>query len=122
MTAIFDFFRNLLWWCTVGLITALEFIMFGLLLCCTLIGIPFGIECFKLAGFTFMPFGKDIDTNFESHPIANLVWIFYGGITLAITYAFLGLVLCITIIGYPFGKQCFKLAKASLVPFGADIY
>jgi uncharacterized membrane protein YccF (DUF307 family) len=122
MSAIFNLFRNVFWWLTVGIITALEFFFFGLFLCITLIGIPYGLDCFKLAGFTLNPFGKEIDTDFSSHPIANLIWLFYGGITLALTYAILGLILCVTIIGIPFGKQCFKLAKASLSPFGADIY
>ncbi len=59
--------------------------------------------------------------DFSKHAILNLIWFFLGGFSLFFYYAFMGLFFCITIIGIPFGKQCFKLAKLSFAPFGATI-
>ncbi len=54
--------------------------------------------------------------------IGNLIWLFLGGIIAAILWALTGLVLCITVIGIPFGIQHFKLAQLGLIPFGAQIH
>ena len=87
----------------------------------TIIGIPFGKQCFKFAKLSAFPFGKSVDENFGSHPIANVIWLLLGGLEMAIGFFFIGLIWCITIVGIPFGKQCFKLALLSLAPFGAQI-
>ena len=110
---------NILWFLLVGLWEGLGYFLIGLIWCITIIGIPFGKQCFKIARLMFAPFGKAINTNFGKHPIANVIWIIFGGLELALGFFFVGLILCITIIGIPFGKQCFKLAKLSLIPFGA---
>jgi uncharacterized membrane protein YccF (DUF307 family) len=69
-----------------------------------------------------MPFGKDIMYNGSAFSfLLNIIWIIFGGLELAIASAVLGIVFCITVIGLPFGLQCFKLAKLSLAPFGASI-
>ena len=67
----------------------------------------------------FWPFGEKINYHFEKHPIANIIWLVFGGAEMAVGFAFVGLLLCLTIIGIPFGKQCFKLAGLSAIPFGA---
>ena len=110
---------NILWFILVGLWSGISYFFLGIFWCITLIGIPFGKQCFKIARLMFLPFGKTINTNFGKHPIANIIWIIFGGLELAIGFLFAGLLFCITIIGIPFGKQCFKLAKLSLIPFGA---
>ena len=112
---------NILWFFFAGLETAIGWFLFGLLWCITIIGIPFGKQCFKLASLSIWPFGRKAETNFEKHPIANVIWVLLGGWTLAVYYFFAGVVCCITIIGIPFGLQCFKLAKLSFIPFGAVI-
>lgn len=112
---------NILWFLLVGLESGLIWALCGIVWCITIIGIPFGKQCFKIAGLTFFPFGKTVNGRFGAHPIANIIWLIFGGLELAIGYCVVGIVFCVTIIGIPFGKQCFKLASLSLTPFGADV-
>ena len=112
---------NLLWFVLVGFWGALLYLVAGLLLCVTIIGIPFGIQCIKIAMLVVWPFGKNIHSNFGKHPIINIIWCLFLGWEIAIGYLVAGLILTITIIGIPFGKQCFKIMQLSFVPFGADI-
>ena len=115
---------NLIWLVFGGLIMALAWVVAGLLLCLTLIGIPFGVQCFKIAGFILLPFGRDIiPGNFGViGTIGNILWILFCGLWLALAHFFLGLALCLTIIGIPFGLQHFKVAKLAMIPFGAQIH
>ena len=112
---------NLLWIILGGIWISLTHLAFGLLLCITIIGIPFGKQAFKMAKLSLFPFGKKVNLNFGKHPIANIFWIIFGGLELMFFYAFEGIFYCITIIGIPFGKQCFKQASLTLAPFGATI-
>lgn len=113
---------NILWFLLIGLWSAVTWALLGVLWCVFIITIPFGVQCFKIAGLMLWPFGKNVSCNFGKHPIANIIWIFCGGLGLAISYVFVGVLCYITIIGIPFGKQCFKLATLSLTPFGAKIH
>ena len=112
---------NLVWFIFGGAIAALLWLILGLLLCITIVGIPFGLQAFKFAGLVIFPFGKDIDTDFAKHPIINLLWVVFVGWEMALGYLFVGAIFCITIIGIPFGLQWFKLAQLALFPFGAKI-
>ena len=112
---------NIIWFILGGLWLGLGWAFLGLLLCITIIGIPLGKQCFKAAKLTFAPFGKKVTCNFDKHPIANVLFIIFGGIFQAASFAVIGVIWCITIIGIPFGKQCFKFAKLSFAPFGATI-
>ena len=114
---------NLIWILFGGLVASLLWTMAGLLACVTIVGIPFGIQCFKLAGFVLMPFGRTVDAGSFGFGglIGNLIWILLLGWELAVTHAVFGLVLCLTIIGIPFGRQHFKMAILALVPFGAKV-
>lgn len=112
---------NILWFLFYGLVAAIIWALLGLLCCITIIGIPFGKQCFKIAGFVIWPFGKNINTNFDKHPIANLIWIILFGWELCIGNLVCGVLWCITILGIPFGKQCFKLMRLCLIPFGARV-
>ena len=114
---------NLLWLIFGGLLSALGWIVTGCLWCITLVGIPVGMQCFKLASISLDPFGKEIVYENEG-PVSlllNILWIIFGGIEMAIGNAIIGAILCITIIGIPWGKQFFKIAKLSLMPFGAQV-
>ena len=119
-----SFIGNLLWIILGGFIIALEYLVSGLLMCLTIIGIPFGIQSFKLAGASLFPFGNDVkDAPNRSSGIStilNVIWILLGGIWITLTHLVLGLVLCLTIIGIPFGLQHFKLMKLSFTPFGYE--
>ncbi len=113
---------NILWIVFGGLLSALGWIGTGLLYCITIIGIPVGIQCFKLSSISFNPFGKEI--RYEEGAgsfILNVLWFLFGGLEMAIGNFLLGVLLCITIIGIPFGKQFFKIAGLSLRPFGAIV-
>ena len=116
-----NFLGNISWLLIVGIGSALSWLFLGIIWCITIIGIPFGKQCFKFAKLSFLPFGKNVKTNFSKHPIANILWMVFGGLELAIAYVLIGLLFCITIIGIPFGKQCFKLASLALMPFGASV-
>ncbi len=111
---------NIIWFVVVGLLSFIIWTLVGIFWCITIIGIPFGVQCIKIGCFSVFPFGKTIKTNFDKHPIANIIWLIFFGWEIAIGYVFASIILCITIIGIPFGKQCFKLASLSLLPFGAS--
>ena len=114
---------NLLWLVFGGLLSALGWVLTGCLWCITIVGIPVGLQCFKLASISLDPFGKEIVYENDS-PVSfllNILWIIFGGIEMAIANALIGVILCITIIGIPWGKQYFKIAKLSLMPFGATV-
>ena len=112
---------NLIWLLLGGIWLGLSWFLLGLLLCITVIGIPFGIQCFKFAKLTLTPFGKNVRIQFEEHPIINLIWLILLGWEMAIAYLLSGIICCITVIGIPFGLQAFKIAKLAFFPFGADI-
>jgi uncharacterized membrane protein YccF (DUF307 family) len=113
---------NILWILLGGLWTALGWFLAGLLCCITIIGIPLGIQAFKMAKISFMPFGKEIVYCDKGGSIVlNIIWILLGGWWLALVHAIAGIIFFITIIGIPFGKQYMKLAKLALMPFGAEV-
>ena len=115
-------FGNIIWIILCGLILATLWVLFGILWCITIIGIPIGIQCFKFASLTIWPFGRDVEySDSVGSMIVNILWIVFGGLAICIAAAVIGAVLCITIIGIPFGLQCFKIAKLALLPFGATI-
>ncbi|OXN01695.1 YccF domain-containing protein [Bifidobacterium vansinderenii] len=113
---------NILWLILGGLFLALGWAIIGIILCITIIGIPLGIQAFKMAQLTLTPFGKHVDYGggFGSL-LLNIIWIVIAGLWMAIGYVIAGLANCITIIGIPFGIQSFKMAKLALMPFGAVI-
>jgi uncharacterized membrane protein YccF (DUF307 family) len=105
-----------------GFLLFFEYLLGGLILCLTIIGIPFGVQCIKLSLLALLPFGKEI-THTKSNAgclsiIMNIIWIPFGGIPLALTHLIFGILCAITIIGIPFAKQHLKLAALSITPFG----
>ena len=119
---------NILWMILGGgLVIALEYFLAGLILCITVIGIPFGVQCFKLAGLALLPFGKDITQVRQSGVgealgcVFNVLWLVVAGIWIFLSHVTLGVGLAVTLIGIPFALQHFKLALLSLMPFGKDI-
>lgn len=113
---------NLLWFICGGFISGISWVLAGCLWCITIVGIPVGIQCFKFASLSFLPFGKEVVYNGGAmSTLINIIWLIVSGLPLAIEHAVLGCLLCITIIGIPFGKQYFKLAKLALMPFGAVV-
>lgn len=116
---------NVLWLVLGGIITAVEYFIASLLLMITIIGIPFGLQTLKLGLLALWPFGsKVVDQGGSSgclSLIMNILWLLVGGLWICVTHLVFGILLCITIIGIPFGKQHFKLAALSLTPFGKSV-
>ncbi len=113
---------NLLWFLCGGVLGGLSWLLAGVLWCVTIVGIPIGVQCFKFAGLTFFPFGKEVEYGGGAGSfLLNIIWLLVTGIPLALEHLAFGAVLCITIVGIPFGIQHFKLAKLALMPFGAEV-
>ena len=119
------FIGNIFWLLLGGILISLYYAVIGILFCITIIGIPFGLQLLKIAGFALWPFGHDIvpgpnDTGCLAI-IMNIIWIVLGGVVIALLHLWFGIFCCITIIGIPFGLQHFKMALLALVPFGKKI-
>jgi uncharacterized membrane protein YccF (DUF307 family) len=116
---------NLLWLIFGGFFAALGYFFGGLVLCATIIGIPWGLQCFKMAGLVLWPFGKQIISDGSElgclNLFCNIIWILCGGLYTTFIHVVMGAFLCITIIGIPWGLQHFKLIEISLMPFGKRI-
>ena len=112
---------NLIWILMGGIIISAAWLFVGILFCITVVGVPFGVQCFKFAKLNLAPFGKDVNIRFSQHPIMNVIWLLLFGWEMAVAYFFAGLASCVTVIGIPFGLQAFKLMALALFPFGADV-
>lgn len=106
-----------------GLVTALEYLLAGLLCCLTVVGIPFGLQCFKLAGLALFPFGKDFSSGRStiSGTAGNILWLVVAGFWIFLTHLGLALGLAVTLIGIPFAYQHVKLGFLALWPFGVRV-
>jgi uncharacterized membrane protein YccF (DUF307 family) len=107
-----------------GLITALEYLLAGLLLCVTIIGIPFGLQCFKVAALALFPFGKEFSTAGRGAVsfLFNVLWFLFAGLWIFLSHLALAIPLAISIIGIPFAYQHVKLAMLALAPFGVRVW
>jgi uncharacterized membrane protein YccF (DUF307 family) len=115
---------NVLWILLAGIWLALGYAAAGLVLCITIIGIPFGIQAFKLAMFALWPFGRTVVRSAEGGCLEvgfNILWLFLVGWELFLAHLLAGALLCITIIGIPFGIQAFKMSVLALWPFGRSV-
>jgi uncharacterized membrane protein YccF (DUF307 family) len=116
---------NILWFILGGFLVTLAYILGGIILCITIIGIPFGIQCFKLSILGLAPFGREIR---ETEPpggclsvIMNIIWILLPGLELALIHLFLAALFAITIVGLPFAAQHLKLTRLAILPFGFHV-
>ena len=116
---------NLIWLVFGGFFMSLSYLVLGFGYCVTIIGIPIGLQLFKLARLSLFPFGSEVSVGVEASGcgflLLNLFCIVFGGLEMALAHAFLGLLFCITIVGIPFGMQHFKLARLALTPFGRGV-
>ena len=116
---------NIVWLIFGGFIIVIGYLLGSLILCITIIGIPFGIQCFKLAGLAIAPFGREVR---EKEPpggcvsiVMNIIWIILPGLELALIHLVLALVFAITIIGLPIAAQHLKMTRLALIPFGFEV-
>lgn len=113
---------NICWFLFGGFVSGMAWVICGVILCVTVIGLPLGMQCFKFASLSFWPFGKQIYYKDSGIAIlANIIWLVFFGLPMAIGNAVFGFIWCITIVGIPFGKQFFKIAALAIRPFGAYV-
>ena len=116
---------NIIWVVLAGFWMWLAYMIAGILNCITVIGIPFGIQAFKLAGYALWPFGRMVvnrpDRDVGLSCLGNAIWFVLGGLWLALGHLITGLLLCLTVIGIPLGIASFKLAGLALAPFGKQV-
>jgi uncharacterized membrane protein YccF (DUF307 family) len=120
-----NFIGNIIWLIFGGFLAALGYIFGGFVLCLTVIGIPWGLQCFKIASLVLWPFGKRVvpsssGSGFLS-TLFNIIWLICGGFYTAIIHLVFAAILFITIIGIPFARQHLKLMELSLMPFGKSV-
>jgi uncharacterized membrane protein YccF (DUF307 family) len=120
---LMNFVGNIIWLIFGGILASIGWALAGLILCITVIGIPFGLQCFKIAQFVLWPFGKQIELGHfgVGGLLLNIIWLILFGWELALAHLIIGALFCITIIGIPFGLQHFKFAALGFIPFGATI-
>ena len=119
------FIGNIFWLLFGGIVIAIIYFMVGLVICVSIIGIPFGVQLFKLGSYALWPFGRElVDRPNEPGCLSvfmNLIWILFGWWEIALLHLVFGLLFCITIVGIPWGVQHFKMAIASVFPFGKEV-
>lgn len=115
---------NLIWLIFGGLIAAAGYIIGGIVMCLTIVGIPFGLQSIKLGVATLAPFGKEVVVSKNEGPVAllfDILWIILFGWEIAIAHLTAALILGITIVGIPFAKQHLKLIPVAIFPFQRDL-
>ncbi len=122
---MFKMILNLIWLVFAGIELAVGYVIGGVIMMITIVGIPFGLQAFKLAGFTLWPFGRAVVPAPERSDLlsgfGNLLWLILVGWWLAAAHVIFGLLLCVTLIGIPMGIASFKMAGLALMPFGRTI-
>ena len=121
-----NFIGNIIWLIFGGFLAAMGYIFGGFILCITIIGIPWGMQCFKIAGLVLWPFGKKVVSSNNSgtgclNVLFNIIWLVCGGFYTALVHLIFAFILCLTIIGIPFARQHLKPMELSLTPFGKQV-
>jgi uncharacterized membrane protein YccF (DUF307 family) len=115
---------NILWFLLAGLWLSIGYAVAGLIAFVLIITIPFGIASFRLAGYVIWPFGRTVVWRREAgvwSAIGNVIWVLVLGWELALAHLVAGLLLCVTIIGIPFGIASWKMIPLALLPLGRDV-
>jgi uncharacterized membrane protein YccF (DUF307 family) len=115
---------NLIWLVVSGFWLAVGYALAGILMFILIVTIPFGIASFRLAGFVLWPFGRTLiprQSAGVASTMGNVIWFILAGLWIAIAHLVIGVALCLTIIGIPFGWANIKLAAVAIAPLGKDI-
>jgi len=122
------FIGNLLWFVFGGFVGGTMWLLSGLFMCCTVVGVPLGVACFRIARFAYCPFGKELvpvewlgEKRIAGTGVFQLIWIVLPGWVLALMNGLIGVVFCCTLIGIPWGIAYFRLAEASFAPLGKRV-
>lgn len=122
-----NIFLNIIWIVFGGFMIALEYVISSVAMMVTIVGIPFGLQTFKLAIVALAPFGTDVQPGNAGmgvgclNVVMNVIWWFVGGIPIALTHLLWGLFFCITVVGIPFAMQHFKLMRLAMFSFGKTV-
>jgi uncharacterized membrane protein YccF (DUF307 family) len=120
-----NFIGNIIWLLFGGFLAAMGYVFGGFVLCITIVGIPWGMQCFKIAGLVLWPFGKKVvPSNHGAGCLSllfNIIWLIFGGLYTAFIHLLFAAILFITIIGIPFARQHLKLMELSLMPFNRQV-
>jgi uncharacterized membrane protein YccF (DUF307 family) len=115
---------NILWFLLAGLWLAIGYVVAGIIAVIRIVTIPFGIASFRLAGFVVWPFGRTVVWKREAGVwsiVGNVIWVLLVGWELALAHLVAGLLLCLTIIGIPFGIAAWKMVPLALLPLGREV-
>jgi hypothetical protein len=116
---------NVVWLVCAGIWLMLGYVIAGLLACITIIGIPFGVQAFKLAGYALWPFNRTVVRNERSGVslsiVGNVIWLIVGGWWLAVAHVMFAFILVITVVGAPLALASLKMAGLALAPFGRKV-
>lgn len=115
---------NVIWLVFAGLWMAIGYALVGLVCFVTVIGIPFGIACFRIANFVLWPFGRTIEVRRDAgvgSAVGTVLWLLLAGWWLALAHVTAGVAFCLTIIGIPLGLASFKIIPITLFPLGVEI-
>jgi uncharacterized membrane protein YccF (DUF307 family) len=120
-----SFLGNVVWFVFGGFFACLGYVIGGLGLCLTIVGIPFGVQTIKLGFAALAPFGKQVvdapNANSPLRIVFNLIWLVLFGWEIALAHLGSALVLAVTIIGIPFALQHLKMVPLALFPFGREL-
>lgn len=119
------FVGNVIWLVLAGVWLAIGYVVAGIVNCLFIVTIPFGVQAFKLAGYSLWPFGRVVvdrpDASAALGCVGNVIWFLTGGLWMALAHLLTGALLCLTIVGIPLGVANFKLAGLALAPFGKEV-
>lgn len=117
-----SFLGNVLWLLFGGILVFAWYMIAGTFMCITIVGIPFGVQLYKIGLVALMPFGRDVDVYTEDsclNTVFNILWLLFGWWEIAVVHLVLACLFAITIVGIPFAKAHWRLMKMSLLPFGS---
>jgi uncharacterized membrane protein YccF (DUF307 family) len=115
---------NILWFFLAGLWLAIGYAIAAVIMCILVVTIPFGIASWRIATYVIWPFGRSVVSRPDAgaaSTIGNILWFILAGLWIAIEHIIAGVLLCITIIGIPFGIVSFRMAGLALAPLGKEI-
>ena len=124
MRALITLILNLIWFITAGFWLGLAYIAFGIIACVLIVTIPFGLASFRIAGFIFWPFGREVVDTGSSAPLSavgNIIWFIIAGIWLAAGHVITALAQAATIVGIPLAWANLKLIPITCFPFGKKV-
>ena len=124
MRTLITLILNIIWFITAGLWLGLAYIVAGIIACLLIVTIPFGLASFRIAGFIFWPFGREVVDTGSTAPlsaIGNVIWFIIAGVWLAIGHVLTAFAQAVTIIGIPLAWANLKLIPITCFPFGKKV-